>query len=54
MRDHFNEGTLKMELLKIEINSVDPFQVTIKYSECIDSFFLKKTTFSSILQSDDF
>jgi hypothetical protein len=55
MRDHFNEGTLTMELLKIEINTVDPFQVTIKYSECIDSFFLKrKTTFSSILQSDDF
>ena len=42
MRDHFNEDTLTMELLKIEINTVDPFQVTIKYSECIDSFFKKE------------
>lgn len=43
MRDHFNEGTLTMELLKIEINSVDPFQVTIKYSKCIYSFFEKES-----------
>jgi len=42
MKDHFYDCILTKELTKIENTTVDPFQVTIKYSECIDSFFKKE------------
>jgi hypothetical protein len=42
MKDYFNDGTLTKELMKIEVSTIDPFQLTVKYSECIDSFFEKE------------